>query len=157
MTESLYDVSTEAQDDGEREPAKPKVCLETTIPSYLTSRPSRDLLVAAHQQITSDWWNDHRHRFSLVRLGTSPAGSCIGRRGRGGTATRGTGWYPRTGVHRRGARPGEAFPGRRRDSSKVPGRRHPRRNRNRKRMDYLATWNRRHIVNAEMENWKHGE
>ena len=42
-----------------------KVYLETTIPSYLTSRPSRDLLVAAHQQLTSDWWNDHRHRFSL--------------------------------------------------------------------------------------------
>ena len=46
-------------------PPKPKVYLETTIPSYLTSRPSRDLLVAAHQQLTSDWWNDHRHRFSL--------------------------------------------------------------------------------------------
>ena len=44
---------------------KPKVYLETTISSYLTSRPSRDLLVAAHQQLTSDWWNDHRHRFSL--------------------------------------------------------------------------------------------
>jgi hypothetical protein len=44
---------------------KPKVCLETTIPSYLTSRPSRDLLVAAHQQLISDWWNGHRHRFSL--------------------------------------------------------------------------------------------
>jgi hypothetical protein len=44
---------------------KPRVYVETTIPSYLTSRPSRDLLVAAHQQLTSDWWNDHRHRFSL--------------------------------------------------------------------------------------------
>ena len=43
----------------------PKVYLETTIPSYLTSRPSRDLMVAAHQQSTSDWWHDHRHRFSL--------------------------------------------------------------------------------------------
>ena len=31
----------------------------------MTSRPSRDLLVAAHQQLTSDWWNDHRHRFEL--------------------------------------------------------------------------------------------
>ena len=44
---------------------KPKVYLETTIPSYLTSRPSRDLLVAAHQQITNEWWHDHRQRFSL--------------------------------------------------------------------------------------------
>ncbi len=30
--------------------------LETTIPSYLASRPSRDLVVAAHQQLTHDWW-----------------------------------------------------------------------------------------------------
>ena len=29
--------------------------LETTIPSYLTSRPRRDLIVAGHQQITRDW------------------------------------------------------------------------------------------------------
>ncbi len=46
-------------------PTKPRVYLETTIPSYLTSRRSRDLLVAAHQQLTSDWWQDHRHRFHL--------------------------------------------------------------------------------------------
>ncbi len=44
---------------------KAKVYLETTIPSYLTSRPSRDLVVAAHQRITSDWWQDHRHSFEL--------------------------------------------------------------------------------------------
>lgn len=35
---------------------KPKVYLETTIISYLTARPSRDLVVAANQQITQDWW-----------------------------------------------------------------------------------------------------
>jgi hypothetical protein len=44
---------------------KPKVYLETTIPSYLTSRPSHDLQVAAHQLLTHDWWHDHRHRFSM--------------------------------------------------------------------------------------------
>ncbi len=43
----------------------PKVCFETTIPSYLTSRPSRDLQVAAHQQLTFDWWHEHRQRFEL--------------------------------------------------------------------------------------------
>ncbi len=42
-----------------------KVYIETTIVSYLTARPSRDLVVAAHQQITSDWWANHRHRFDL--------------------------------------------------------------------------------------------
>jgi len=44
---------------------KPKVYLETTIPSYLAARTSRDLVVAAHQELTSEWWNQHRHRFSL--------------------------------------------------------------------------------------------
>jgi len=35
---------------------KPRAYLETTIVSYLTALPSRDLLVAAHQQVTRDWW-----------------------------------------------------------------------------------------------------
>ena len=39
------------------------VYLETTIPSYLVAHPSRDLLVAAHQQATCDWWRERRHRF----------------------------------------------------------------------------------------------
>ena len=43
---------------------KPRVYLETTIPSYLTALPSRDLILAAHQQITRDWW-DRRARFEL--------------------------------------------------------------------------------------------
>ena len=42
----------------------PKVYLETTIPSYLTALPSRDLVVAAHQQITREWWQG-RERFEL--------------------------------------------------------------------------------------------
>ena len=41
------------------------VYIETTIPSYLTARPSRDLLRAAHQEITREWWEDHRGRFDL--------------------------------------------------------------------------------------------
>lgn len=39
------------------------VYIETTIVSYLVSRPSRDLLVAAHQQITHEWWNRQRQQF----------------------------------------------------------------------------------------------
>ncbi len=44
---------------------KPKVYLETTFISYLTSRPSRDLRIAAHQQATQDWWYNRRHSFDL--------------------------------------------------------------------------------------------
>jgi len=40
-----------------------RVYLETTLISYLCSRPSRDLLVAAHQQVTFDWWNNRRKGF----------------------------------------------------------------------------------------------
>lgn len=35
---------------------KPKVYLETSIIGYLASRPSRDLIVAANQQSTQEWW-----------------------------------------------------------------------------------------------------
>ncbi|HEX6985585.1 MAG TPA: type II toxin-antitoxin system VapC family toxin [Planctomycetaceae bacterium] len=45
---------------------KPTVYVETTIPSYLTSDPSRDLIVAANQQITHSWWKTARDRFELV-------------------------------------------------------------------------------------------
>jgi hypothetical protein len=45
---------------------KPRVYIETTIISYLAARPSRDLIVAAHQQLTHDWWNDYRSKFDLV-------------------------------------------------------------------------------------------
>jgi predicted nucleic acid-binding protein len=42
-----------------------KVYLETTIPSYLVARPSRDLVTAAHQEITRLWWEQRRKNFDL--------------------------------------------------------------------------------------------
>ncbi len=42
-----------------------RVYIETTFVSYLTARPSRDLIVAAHQQITHDWWDTRREDFEL--------------------------------------------------------------------------------------------
>ena len=45
---------------------KPSVYLETSVIGYLTSRPSRDIVTAAHQQITSEWWEDQRTKFDLV-------------------------------------------------------------------------------------------
>src|SRR5438067_7732912 len=45
------------------------VYIETSIVSYLTARPSRDLLVAAHQQLTVTWWDEQRTHYELL---TSP-------------------------------------------------------------------------------------
>ena len=43
---------------------KQRVYLETTIPSYLTARPSRDIVRAAEQEVTRAWWAS-RERFDL--------------------------------------------------------------------------------------------
>ncbi len=42
-----------------------RVYIETTVVSYLTARPSRDLIVAGHQQITRDWWDARRGDYEL--------------------------------------------------------------------------------------------
>jgi len=44
---------------------KPRVHLETTIVSYLTARSSSDVLLAVHQQLTMEWWAQHRSRFEV--------------------------------------------------------------------------------------------
>jgi hypothetical protein len=48
-----------------REKAVLRVYLETTIPSYLAALPSRDLITAAHQQVTHEWWQTAREHFEL--------------------------------------------------------------------------------------------
>lgn len=42
-----------------------KVYVETSIVSYLTARPSRNLIAAAWQKETLDWWELQRDRFEL--------------------------------------------------------------------------------------------
>jgi hypothetical protein len=42
-----------------------RVYIETSFVSYLTSRPSRDLVIAAHQQITHEWWDTRRASYEL--------------------------------------------------------------------------------------------
>ena len=44
---------------------KPKVYLETTIVSYFAARPSRDIVTAAHQQLTQEWWEGRRSDFEV--------------------------------------------------------------------------------------------
>ncbi len=39
------------------------VYLETTFISYLVAGPSRDVIVSAHQQMTHDWWDTRRNDF----------------------------------------------------------------------------------------------
>lgn len=44
---------------------KKSVYIETSIPSYLTARPSRDVRAAAWQQITGQWWDETRAGYGL--------------------------------------------------------------------------------------------
>lgn len=44
---------------------KKTIYIETSIISYLTARLSRDLLAAAWQKVTIDWWDTQRDRFDL--------------------------------------------------------------------------------------------
>ena len=45
---------------------RPTAYIETSVVSYLTARPSRDLVIAAYQEITREWWRDAASEFQLV-------------------------------------------------------------------------------------------
>ena len=45
---------------------KPRVYVETSVVSYLTARPSRDVVIAARQVTTREWWEAAPTRFELV-------------------------------------------------------------------------------------------
>ncbi len=42
-----------------------RIYIESTIPSYVVARPARDLLQAARQQLTRDWWELKRGQHEL--------------------------------------------------------------------------------------------
>lgn len=44
----------------------PSLYLETSIVSYLTARPSSNIITAAHQLITHEWWARRRLDFELA-------------------------------------------------------------------------------------------
>ncbi len=45
---------------------KPTVYIESTVVSYLTSRPSNDAVIASRQQATQQLWNEYSDKFEFV-------------------------------------------------------------------------------------------
>jgi hypothetical protein len=41
------------------------IYIETSIPSYLTARPNRDVRATAWQQITLQWWDQEKPKYQL--------------------------------------------------------------------------------------------
>jgi hypothetical protein len=41
------------------------IYVETTIPSYATSRPSNDIVIAGRQALTRFFWEQERHKYNL--------------------------------------------------------------------------------------------
>lgn len=45
------------------------VYIESSVISYLTARPSRDVIITARQAITEIWWRDHQSKFEAFISG----------------------------------------------------------------------------------------
>jgi predicted nucleic acid-binding protein len=129
---------------------KARVYVETSVISYLTARPSRDLLSAAHQQVTLDWWDGRRQDFELF---TSELVVAEARMGDSNAAQRRLGilrdipLLPITeqarslavAIVRQGFLPAAALPDALHIATAAVHE-----------MDYLLTWNCTHIANAEI-------
>jgi hypothetical protein len=127
-----------------------RIYLETTIISYLTAKPIRDLIIAAHQQITQEWWEARRRSFELyiseLVIREAGAGDAVAARKRLDALKKITllelneeALYLAGELVQKGPIPERS----KEDAlhialATVHG------------MDYLLTWNCRHIANAEM-------
>ncbi|MBK5940333.1 hypothetical protein CCR96_14000 [Halochromatium roseum] len=49
------------------------VYIESSVISYFTARPSRDLVITARQAITESWWHDHRFKYEIFIIGIAAA------------------------------------------------------------------------------------
>lgn len=61
------------------------VYVETSVISYLTARQSQDVIVAARQAITRNWWQETKNRFEVYlsmlvidEAGAGDAGAAAG-------------------------------------------------------------------------------
>lgn len=46
-------------------PMQPKAYIETSVISYLAAYPSRDIIIAANQQATQEWWRVRKSDFEI--------------------------------------------------------------------------------------------
>ena len=129
---------------------KKSVYLETTIVSYLAAKMSPSLLVAAHQQVTVEWWEKRRSEYLLLVSELVFAEAALGDpaiAARRMALLRGLSSLPITpevrelarALTNEGALPGKAEM----DAFHIALAAYHE-------VDYLLTWNCRHIGNAEM-------
>jgi len=131
---------------------KPKAYIETTVVSYLTAWPSRDVVIAGYQQTTREWWRDAADRFELVAselvINEASAGDADAARDRLAAlesvtlldATEEAAELARQLIES-GAIPGKAAEDAGHIAIAVTNG-----------IDYLVTWNCRHIANATMRS-----
>ena len=63
-TERFALVPRPATDDFQQ--TNPTAYIETSVVNHLTAHPSRNVVVAAYQEVTREWWRDAAARFQLV-------------------------------------------------------------------------------------------
>jgi hypothetical protein len=126
-----------------------KVYVETSVLSYLTARPSRDLVAAARQRITAEWWERYAGRFALHVSEIVIREASLGNLGAASARLAAASGLPvlAASVRAEGLASGliaeRALPAKALDDAAhiavatVHG------------MDFLLTWNFRHIANAE--------
>ena len=126
------------------------VYLETSFISYLVARPSRDIIVAGHQQTTQEWWDARRSQFecsvSQVVIDEASVGDAteIQKRlaiisGLPTVAVTEDAEELTQAIMAAGILPPHAFP----DAARVAvSAVH--------KIDYLLTWNCRHLANAQI-------
>ena len=131
------------------EPTIPRVYVETSIISYLSARRSRDVVVAAHQALTRRWWRGRRD-YSLFVSQTVADEAARGDRAASAKRLRALRGIPRLALNqpatelaaeliRRGALPRKAAV----DAFHIAiAAEHE--------VDYLLTWNCKHLANARM-------